>query len=65
MTDGEVDTLKKIELADSLKDVQHLLGVANFHRRFTKDHSKVVLPLTNLKPSEWQTAPETETAQRT
>ena len=30
MTDEKVDTIKKIEPVNSLKDIQHFLGFANF-----------------------------------
>ena len=32
----------------SVRDVQCFLGFANFYRKFIKDYSKVVLPLTQL-----------------
>ena len=44
MNDEKVETLKKIEPVNSLKDAQHLLGFANFYRRFIKDYSKIILP---------------------
>ena len=47
MTDEKVETLKKIEHVKTLKDVQHFLGFANFYRRFIKDYSKIILPMTN------------------
>ena len=67
MTDDNVETLKKIELVKTLKDAQHLLGFANFYRRFIKDYSKIILPITNstsLEANEWQTSPEIEQVQK-
>ena len=67
MTDKKVATLKKIEPVKTLKDAQHLLGFANFYRRFIKDYSKIILPITNsmfLEANKWQTSPEIKQAQR-
>ena len=61
MTDEIVKTLKKIVQVKSLKDVQHFLGFATFYRRFIKDYSKIILPMTNstsLDKREWQSTPE-------
>ena len=57
MTDEKVRTLKEIEPVNSLKEVQHFLGFANFYRRFIKAYSKIILPITNstsLDKREWQ-----------
>ena len=67
MTDEKVETIKKIEPVNSLKDVQHFLGFANFYRRFIKDYSKIILPMTNstsLSTNDWQQTPEIEKAQK-
>ena len=67
MADEMVQTLKDIEPGKTLKETQHFLGFANFYRRFIKDYSKIVLPLTNstaLDKKEWQTSPEIEKAQK-
>ena len=67
MTEEKVDTIKKIAPVNSLKDVQHILGFANFYRRFIKDYSKIILPMTNstfLNANDWQTSPEIERAQK-
>lgn len=47
VTDEYVRTLREIKPVESLKEVQHFLGVANFYRRFIRDYSKITLPLTN------------------
>ena len=67
MTDEKVEILMKIEPVNSLKDAQHLLGFANFYRRFIKDYSKIILPITNstsLAANDWQTSPEIKEAQK-
>ena len=67
MTDEKVETLQKIEPVNSLKDAQHLLGFTNFYRRFIKDYSKIILPITNsmsLAVNDWQTSPEIEQVQK-
>ena len=67
MIDEKAKTLKKIERVKTLKDVQHFLGFANFYRRFIKNYSKIILPMTNstaLNANEWQTSPEIEKAQK-
>ena len=65
MTDEKVDTIKKIEPVNFLKDVQHFLGFANFYSRFIKDYCKIILPMTNstsLNANDWQKTPEIEKA---
>ena len=67
MTDEKVQTLKKFEPVKTLKEVQHFLRFANFYRRFIKDYSKIILPMTNstsLKKHKWQSTPEIEQAQK-
>ena len=67
MTDENVETLNRIEPVKSLKDIQHFLGFANFYRRFNKDYSKIILPMTNstsLVKHEWQSTSEIEQAQK-
>ena len=67
MTDEKVETLMKIEPVNSLKDAQHLLGFDNFYRRFLKDYSKIILPITNsmsLTANDWQTSPDIEQVQK-
>ena len=66
MMDKNVEILTKIAPAKILKDVQHFLVFANFHRRFIKDYSKIILPMTNstfTEKQEWQSTPEIEQAQ--
>ena len=61
ITDEKVETLKKIEPVNSLNDAQYLLGFTNFYRRFIKDYSKMILPITNsmsLAANDWQTSPK-------
>ena len=41
MTNKKVETLQNIKPLESLKEVQHFLGFANFYRRFIKDCSKI------------------------
>ena len=67
MTDEMIQTLKEIEPVNSFKEVQHFLGFANFYRRFIKDYSKIVLPLTNstaLNTKDWTKTPKIEAAQQ-
>ena len=67
MTDEKVQTIKKIEPVNSLKDVQHFLDFGNFYRLFIKDYSKIILPMTDsssLSANEWQKTPEIEKAQK-
>ena len=66
MTDEKIETFKKTKPVDSLKDVQHFLGFANFYRRFMKDYSKICLPLTkstSLDPRDWKSTPEIKASQ--
>ena len=67
MMEEKVETLKKIEPVKTLKDVQYLLGFANFYRRFIKDYSKITHPMTNstsLEKYDRQSTPEIEQAQK-
>ena len=67
MTAKKVETIKKIEPVKTLKDVQHFLGFANFYRRFIKDYSKIILPMTNstsLEKHEWLSTSEIEQVQK-
>ena len=65
--DEKVEMLKKIESIKTLKDVQHFLRFVNFYRRFIKDYSKIILPMTNspsLEKHEWQSTSENEQVQK-
>ena len=67
MRNEKIQTLKEIEPVNSLKQVQYFLGFANFYRRFIKDYSKIVLPITNsmaLNTKDWIRTPEIEAAQQ-
>jgi hypothetical protein len=48
MDPKKVSTVRDWETPHNLKDVQAFLGFANFYRRFIKDYSKVVSPMTAL-----------------
>jgi hypothetical protein len=48
MDPSKVQTIMEWEPPSNLKDVQEFLGFANFYRRFIRDYSKVVAPLTSL-----------------
>ena len=67
MTDEKVLALKEIDPFNTVKETQYFPGFANFYRRFIKDYSKIVLPLTNSMAhdkKEWQTTLEIEKAQK-
>lgn len=56
-----------IKPIQSLKDVQHFIGFANFYRRSIKNFGSVALPLTrstSLTPTEWRSTPEIEAGQK-
>jgi hypothetical protein len=48
MDPAKVKTVVERQTPRSLRDVQCFLGFANFYRKFIKDYSKLVLPLTQL-----------------
>ena len=67
MMDEKVETLKIIVPVNSLKDVQHFLGFANFYRCFIRYYSKIIFPMTSstsLDKREWQSTPEIEQVQK-
>ncbi|KAI2645968.1 Transposon Tf2-8 polyprotein [Labeo rohita] len=45
---GKVDAIQNWPQPDSMKALQCFLGFANFYRRFIKDHSSIIAPLTSL-----------------
>lgn len=44
----KIEKLKNFARPKSVKNVQQFLGLANYYRRFVKDFSKIVKPLTKL-----------------
>ena len=48
MDPSKVQTIMDWQTPQSVRDVQCFLGFANFYRKFIKDYSKMVLPLTQL-----------------
>ena len=67
MTDDMVKALRRIKPVNSLKEVQHFIGFANFYRKFIKGYSKICLLLTNsnsLSKTDWRQTPDILTAQK-
>src|SRR4029453_15297161 len=57
-----VQAVARFPQPHSLKVLQSFLGLANYYRKFIKNYSKIVVPLTNiigktssLRPLEWTT----------
>ena len=48
MDPAKVETIIKWEAPKTVKGVQGFLGFANFYRKFIKNFSQLVMPLTNL-----------------
>ncbi|KAI2645073.1 Transposon Tf2-8 polyprotein [Labeo rohita] len=48
MDQGKVDAIQNWPQPDSIKALQRFLGFANFYRRFIKDYSSIIAPLTSL-----------------
>ena len=48
MDPTEVEVIVKWEAPKTVKRVQGFLGFADFYRKFIKDFSQLVMPLTNL-----------------
>jgi len=45
---SKVEVIAKLSEPKSLKDIRSFLGHTGFYRRFIKEFSKIVRPLTNL-----------------
>ena len=48
MDKAKIEVIAKLPPPKSIKDIKFFLGHAGFYRRFIKDFSKIVRPLTNL-----------------
>ena len=48
MDPSKVRTIIDWQTPSSVRDVQCFLGFANFYRKFIKNYSKIVMPLTEL-----------------
>ncbi|KAL0151794.1 hypothetical protein M9458_052945 [Cirrhinus mrigala] len=48
MDQGKVNAIQNWPQPDSIKALQRFLGFANFYRRFIKDYSSIIAPLTSL-----------------
>ena len=48
MDPAKIEAIIKWEAPKTVKKVQGFLGFANFYRKFIKDFSQLVMPLTNL-----------------
>jgi hypothetical protein len=48
MDPTKVQTVLDWQTPTSIRDVQCFLGFANFYRKFIKNYSKIVMPLTEL-----------------
>ncbi|ROL42288.1 Transposon Tf2-6 polyprotein [Anabarilius grahami] len=48
MDEGKVEAIKSWPTPSTIKELQRFLGFANFYRRFIKNYSSIVHPLTNL-----------------
>jgi hypothetical protein len=54
--DEYVETVRKWEIPKTTKEVECVLGFANYHRTFIKDYAKTSAPLTRLtgkQPYSW------------
>ncbi|XP_048028346.1 receptor-type tyrosine-protein phosphatase H-like [Megalobrama amblycephala] len=48
MDEGKVEAIKSWPAPTTIKELQRFLGFTNFYRRFIKNYSSIVHPLTNL-----------------
>ena len=64
MDPEKVKAIAEWEAPTSVKGVQSFLGFANFYRRFIKDFSDLIRPLTDLthKDRHFTWSPEADTA---
>lgn len=48
MDEGKIEAITSWPLPSTIKELQRLLGFANFYRRFIKNYSTITSPITNL-----------------
>ena len=59
----KVSGIRKWPVSNNTKKLQQFLGFCNFYRRFIKDYSKIVNPMTQLTGNNtWKCGTEQETA---
>jgi len=56
MDEEKIRTIKEWKVPTNVKGMQSFLGFANFYRRFIRDYSKILTPLSSLtrKEKEWE-----------
>ena len=52
MNKEKVEAIQNWKEPTNVKEIQRFLGFANFYRRFIKDYSKIIKPLTTLTQKE-------------
>ena len=67
MCENKIDNIHKLEILESVNDIQSFLGFANFYWGFIKGLSKICHPLTELtektnKKFDWKANLQTEIA---
>jgi hypothetical protein len=67
MDKGKTKAIDEWPTPQKVRDVQVLLGFANYYRRFIEGFAQIVLPITNLlrKETEWEWTPECQLASET